>query len=202
MKILRSIGKKGLVFIAVIVLGIGLSGAAQAVTPEPGSDQNPLVTQDYVDSKVNDLANTINGHNAKIADLTQKNADMAAKLAEMAQKNADMAAKLAEMTQKNTDMAVQIQMLQQQSEKFTAIEIEAGKKVTFGAGAEFILRGGQAKAIGNYNAGLSDITSGKDLQTGAAVLYNHLILVAKDDGRGISTASKTWILVKGSYTIK
>ena len=188
MKILRSIGKKGLVFIAVIVLGIGLSGAAQAVTPEPGSDQNPLVTQDYVDSKVNDLANTINGHNAKIADLTQK--------------NADMAAKLAEMTQKNTDMAVQIQMLQQQSEKFTAIEIEAGKKVTFGAGAEFILRGGQAKAIGNYNAGLSDITSGKDLQTGAAVLYNHLILVAKDDGRGISTASKTWILVKGSYTIK
>ncbi len=71
------------------------------------------------------------------------------------------------------------------------------------AGAEIILRGGSASAIASQQGGLSDVTGGRDLQTGAIIPTNHLLIIPRSDGRGIqATSEKIWVMVKGAYEIK
>jgi hypothetical protein len=84
---------------------------------------------------------------------------------------------------------------------FVPLEVAAGKRIIGGAGTEIILRSGEAAAIGNESNGISDLTEGLDLQTGAAVSRNHLLLVPRDDGRGLSATSDVWLMVRGPYTI-
>jgi hypothetical protein len=84
---------------------------------------------------------------------------------------------------------------------FVPVEVAAGLRVIGGAGAEIILRSGEAAAIGNENNGVSDLTDGLDLPTGAVVQQNHLLLVPRDDGRGIAATTDMWVMVRGAYTI-
>ena len=85
---------------------------------------------------------------------------------------------------------------------FQVVEVPAGSKLIGGAGTEMILRGGKATAIDNGVDGISDLTAGKDLKSSTAVISNHLLLVPKDDGRGISCSVQSWVMVKGEYTIE
>lgn len=85
---------------------------------------------------------------------------------------------------------------------FEPVSVGAGKKLIGGAGAEIILRTGEAKAISNGANGISDLTGGKDLTQGAYISKNHLLLVPRDDGRGISAVTEVWVMIKGSYTIE
>lgn len=87
------------------------------------------------------------------------------------------------------------------SVSFEVVEVDAGTKLIGGAGAELILRGGKATAIDNGIDGLSDLTAGRDLKTGNAVSLNHLLLVPKEDGRGLYCETRSWVMVKGAYTL-
>lgn len=82
------------------------------------------------------------------------------------------------------------------------VSVKAGHKIIGGAGTEFILRTGQATAVGSANGGLSDVTGGKDIQTGGVVAYNHLLIMPMDDGRGLKITKDAYVLVRGSYTIQ
>lgn len=84
---------------------------------------------------------------------------------------------------------------------FTPVFVEAGKKLIGGEGTELILRSGGALAIAPGEDGLSDLTGGKDLKGTFAVTRNHLLLIPRDDGRGISAATDIWVMVKGTYKI-
>lgn len=85
---------------------------------------------------------------------------------------------------------------------FEVVEVPAGRSLIGGAGTEMILRGGEATAIDNGKDGISDLTAGKDLKTGTAISMNHLLLIPKDDGRGIQCILKSWVMVKGGYSIQ
>lgn len=85
---------------------------------------------------------------------------------------------------------------------FEPVFVESGKKLIGGAGTEIILRSGGALAIDNGQDGLSDVTGAKDLAGGFAVTKNHLLLVPRDDGRGISAETDIWVMVKGTYNIE
>lgn len=85
---------------------------------------------------------------------------------------------------------------------FEAINVKAGKKLIGGAGTELILRSGKAYAIDNGADGVSDVTGAKDLAGGVSVSKNHLLLVPRDDGRGINAETELWVMVKGPYTIE
>ncbi|MDR1247005.1 MAG: hypothetical protein LBK57_08270 [Clostridiales Family XIII bacterium] len=84
---------------------------------------------------------------------------------------------------------------------FVPLEVSAGKRLIGGAGTEIILRSGEASAIGSESNGISDLTEGLDLQTGAAVSRDHLLLVPRDDGRGLSATTDVWLMIRGPYTI-
>lgn len=86
--------------------------------------------------------------------------------------------------------------------KFQVLEVAQGKKVICSSGTELILRSGSATAIDSSLGGLSDVTGGKDLRSGDSVPKNHLLIVPRDDGRGILATSASVVMVRGSYEIK
>jgi len=86
---------------------------------------------------------------------------------------------------------------------FEAIMIPAGKSVYFADNVQVILRSGAVTAIANSSGnGLADLTAGKDLKTGDSVQMNHLLLVPRNDGRGVSVKVDSWIMIKGDYTLQ
>jgi hypothetical protein len=84
---------------------------------------------------------------------------------------------------------------------FSPIEVTGGQLLIGAEGTEIILRSGEAAAIDNGENGVADLTSGTDLLTGSRIEPNHLLLIPRDDGRGITAISDVWVLVRGDYTI-
>lgn len=85
---------------------------------------------------------------------------------------------------------------------FQAVMLNAGQTLTGDEGTEIIVRSGEFTAIDNGANGVSDLTSGQDLMTGTQVGTNHLLLVPRNDGRGIYAKTEGWIMIRGNYTIK
>ena len=81
------------------------------------------------------------------------------------------------------------------------VEIKTGEKIICGAGTELILRGGEAKIIGSELGGLTNVTMGKDFVSGMAAVPNNLLIVPRDDGRGVYTDSYAIFMVRGSYEV-
>ena len=84
---------------------------------------------------------------------------------------------------------------------YTPVQLTAGQRMIGTAGTEIILRSGLATAIGNSENGIADLTGGADLMTGASVELNHLLLVPRSDGRGITAVTDIWVMVRGEYSI-
>lgn len=171
MKRLRFVKAKHIAFVLIVLCSFLLIHIVQAVTAEPGTDADPLVSQSYVDGKINDLTAKINELTAKVTDLTAK----------------------------NTGLTQQVQAI---PARFEVIEVKAGKQLIAGASTEMILRGGKATAIASQSGGISDLISGADIQNGAGIPLNHLLLIPRDDGRGIKVINTSWVMIKGPYTIK
>lgn len=94
------------------------------------------------------------------------------------------------------------------SVKFEIVQIAAGQSIIGKDGTEIILRGGtekgagKASVIASGNDGLTDITEGKDLKSGQEVPLNHLLIVPRDDGRGVLAITDSIYMVKGEYEIR
>jgi len=71
-------------------------------------------------------------------------------------------------------------------------------------GTEIILRAGTATAVGSApGSGLVNITNGTNLDTGALLTRNHLLLVPRADGRGARVTSATAVfLVRGPHQVR
>lgn len=87
------------------------------------------------------------------------------------------------------------------------VELRPGQTLYGFEGTEFIVRTGKVVAVsGNKGDGLTDITKGADLRSGASVDTNHLLLVARSDSRGLRLSSKyngvAYIMVRGNYELK
>ena len=88
------------------------------------------------------------------------------------------------------------------SNTYVVVQVGAGQRLLGKSGTEIILRSGEATAIDNGANGVSDMTAGKDLMTGQSVGQNHLLLVPKDDGRGILATTDLFVMVRGAYSIQ
>ena len=85
---------------------------------------------------------------------------------------------------------------------FEIVNLKSGQTVIAGASTEMILRMGNAQIVATQKGGVADVTLGIDLQNGAVMPSNHLLIVPLDDGRGAQMLSDGIIMIKGSYTIK
>lgn len=85
---------------------------------------------------------------------------------------------------------------------FEIVSVAAGDKLLAGSGAEIILRSGRAKVLAGSGGGLSDLTAGCNLATGAPVKADHLLLSSRDDGRGIISESQVILLIRGDFKVE
>ncbi len=184
---MRSMKKLVLVLSLFVILSFIFVHIVSAVTADPGTDNDPIVSQSYVDQKIKELTDSVNakvyGDNAAITELTKK---------------------VEELKASNSALTKQLSEMKPEAFKFQPVELKAGQQLIAGESAEIVMRSGKAKAIAGTNGGLSDITaaSSTDIKTGATIPLNHLLLSSRDDGRGINAVKDTWIIIKGTYTIK
>ncbi len=181
------------VFIAVIMaLSAFVYGAADGVTP--GSEQDPIVTQSYVEQKAEQIKYYIDG---LIEALKKENAMQSQEITDLKAALEQRDQEIAKLKQDIANGAAG------GSGKFEVVEMQKNRILIAGEGAEIIPRSGKFSAISGTNGGLSDITSAKDLNTGDAVINNHMLIAARGDGRGMKAlADKSFLLIKGTYTLQ
>lgn len=85
---------------------------------------------------------------------------------------------------------------------YEVVELKEGQSLIAGAGTEIILRAGEATAIISPLGGLSDVTGANDIQQDEEIPTNHLLIIPRDDGRGIHALTDSFLLVRGGYTVK
>lgn len=162
----------------LLLLLLAGSGYVLADTSQPGGADDPLVTRSYVLQQVDMLKEQIV--------LLRQDLDQNKQAVDRIQQKVEQQGAAG-----GSGTAWQI------------VELERGQILQGGAGCELVLRGGTATVLDPTGNGLSDLTAGTDPKNGAAVPRNHLLLVPRDDGRGLkATASKAWIMYRGSVTIK
>lgn len=85
---------------------------------------------------------------------------------------------------------------------YEVLELEEGDTLLLGGGSTLILRSGGAKVIASEAGGIADVTDGVDLQMDEVAPPQHMLIVSRDDGRGIKCTTKVFALVNGTYEIK
>lgn len=86
--------------------------------------------------------------------------------------------------------------------KLEVVNLGPGQSLLADGGAEIILRGGQGRAITSSLGGLADVTQGRDVASGETIAPNHLLLIPRNDGRGIKAVTDVILLVRGRYWIE
>ena len=160
-----------LVFLFVFVLmGAVFFAAGPAAQAQPGSESDPLVTRSYVNGRI---AEAISGGAA-----VDQQAIVNAVLAQMGGAGGEGGGAAA----------------------FQPVFASAGTVIIGHEGTEIILRSGSARVRAQGQDGLADITAGAELLNGADVSPNHMMLVSRHDGRGVTVQNDAWLLIKGGYT--
>jgi len=87
------------------------------------------------------------------------------------------------------------------SASLEVVNLNEGERIVGEGGTEIILRSGQAAIVDSIGGGISDLTAGKDLKKDEKAPQNHLLLVPRDDGRGLAAESDVVLMVRGNFTI-
>ena len=82
------------------------------------------------------------------------------------------------------------------------VNVSKGQFLIADGGTEIILRSGNATAVVSDLGGLCDITAGVDLNKDVPIPSNHLLLVPRDDGRGVYCSTDAVFMVRGDYQIR
>lgn len=85
---------------------------------------------------------------------------------------------------------------------YQPVFVETGQTILGHEGTEIILRSGVGVVVTLGSDGITNLTKGIDLANGQSVEKNNLLIIPREDGRGIKVSSSAWFLVKGGYTIQ
>lgn len=167
-----------LLILFAISLGFNIFAAVAENTAEPGSEQDPLVSKAYVDEVTTKY----------MAEISKSNEQIAALKTQLEASNAQI-----------EELKNQLQTGSTGASIYAIVNLEAGQQLLPGAGTEIILTNGKAAAVAGKEGLLLDATSAKTLSKGTTIVLNHMLISAKDDGRGIKASAKSTVIVKGVY---
>jgi len=150
----------------------------------PGSAEDPLVTRSYVDRLIADLAGIGGG-----GELTPQQIE-----------------RIVNEVLNRIELGGQNQQGQSHFQhntggRYTPVQLLSGQILVGDEGTEIILRSGTAVAHTEGVDGLANITTGTDVRHGEEIGNNNMLIIPRDDGRGVMATSNVWLLVKGSYNI-
>ncbi len=157
-----------------------------------GSSDDPIVTKSYVDSQVASIMEIISQTNGNSNGSTGNLSDADKK----------------EIVEEVTEEVLSVINAQgggsgTSAQSYVPVELNKGQVLLGGEGTEIILRSGIAQAYVTTANGIVNATTGQDLTNGQTINKNNILIVPREDGRGIKAVTdSTWVLVKGSYTIQ
>lgn len=163
--------KKLKIALGIIVLSVSTVYAADSLI---GTDNDPVVTKSYVDKL---FASVTGGSNSQLE------------------------AKVAEQQQLIELLLKQVGELQDNASGFQIVTVQAGSTIYGKQGSEMIIRSGQGTIIASAGGGVQDVTDGVDLSGGQAAPNNNMLIIPREDGRGIRASKTMVIMVRGGYTI-
>ena len=172
-----------------IMIGISNIGALSAREVEPGSSGDPVVTKSYVDKLIKGLQGS--GPSGTLD--SDANARLKAQEEMVALLNSEVNRLKSEIEGLGSG--------QTGNNTYTVVDVNPGEQLIGKQGAELILRAGEGSAIAGALGGLQDVTGGVDI-AGGLIPKNHLLIVPRDDGRGVLVTKKATFMVRGGYTIK
>ena len=163
-----------------LVLGIAiLSGTSlYAADSFVGTQSDPLVTKSYVD--------------AKISQVSGSNSESSTK---------DLESRLAAQEQLISSLSQQIEKLAESNNTYEIVTVPAGSTIHGKQGSEMIIRSGEGTIVASAAGGVQDVTDGVDLAGGVKAPNNNLLLIPREDGRGIVAHKAMVVMVRGGYTI-
>lgn len=176
--------------VLIFALGAGTGVASNAAGTDPGTQSDPLVSKSYVDQRIAELANSINAANSGNA--------AAAPDSEVLMAQVEYLVK--DYLSKNSG-TLSGTAAAGSAASFAPVSVSAGKTIYGGEGAEFILRSGAGTVVTTTES-IINVTTGRNLATGATVPAGNLLVIPRNDGRGIKVTQNAWIMVKGSYTVQ
>lgn len=191
-----------IVILSIIFVSFGLIQLVSGERGAPGTDSDPIVTQSYVDQKIKELSTSVQDTSKTVSELS-------ANLGEI-RKKTDEVTSQALLIEQIRLLSERIIALEKSTKinsdgvpKFITINPSKGKTVFGKESTEMILRTGKAKIVSTTSIGIPDITKGIDLKSGESVPINNMLIVPKDDGRGIKIlTSDAWVMIRGGYEVK
>lgn len=81
-------------------------------------------------------------------------------------------------------------------------EIKAGGIFLGGTGTEVLVRTGQAVCVDPTTTGIPNLTTGANIFNGQSIPRNNLILVPRQDGRGLKANTDVIIMYRGAGNVK
>lgn len=113
-------------------------------------------------------------------------------------------AQVAQQQKYITELRDEIQALKEESgnsNTYKAVVVPEGKTIYGEAGTEMIVRAGEGTVVTIGALGIQDVTSGEDITNGKLAPRNHLLIVPREDGRGLIATRQLTIMVRGGYMI-
>lgn len=168
--------KRNIIILLSVTLSLGWTVLAFAA--DPGSEKDPLISLSYFENKIEELKTDITNTLSK----------------ELTDKFDELKTSFEKTVNEIKDKGVSA------PSTFEVINVNENESIICDAGTEIIVRSGKFTAIGSISGGISDVTSGRDLVTDEEIENNHLLIVPKSDGRGISAKVAGAVMIKGDFT--
>lgn len=197
--------KKKIVFAIELFLVSSVLIAVTVFAAQVGSSEDPLVAKSYVDDKIEQVLKLINGSTSSSNSSNSSGSSSSSETSSFTEE--DKKAIVNEiMEQIEPLIAISVNDLPistgGDSSKYTPVFAKVGQVVYGSEGTELILRSGKGNILIDGVAGIVDATSGIELNNGAKVPSNHILLIPRADGRGIKMTEDGWFMIKGEYEIK
>ncbi len=170
--------------VLILIISLTLIYPVIGFSSNNTENDDPLITLSYLDYRLDEFSTEVdeNISNQSIIVETLEN-------------------KILEQEKTITSLEEKINNLKVSSSTLEVVELSENQKIILEAGSEIILRAGTAYAITSEQGGLSDVTSGVDIQQDESIPRNHQLIIPRSDGRGLYVDSYAIFMVTGVYEI-
>ncbi len=178
------------VIIGLLVANLNLK-ESNATSGTPGTATDPVVTKSYVDEQIalalsNGSTSNNTGSNTGSNSGTVSTGLTASQLEAISTRiYNDVLAKTSDITPLHKP-----------------VQAFKGQTILGAEGTEIILRSGDCVIYSIVENGVTNLTYGTNLDNGEAVAKDNLLIVPRQDGRGVTiTTDEAWFMIRGDYEI-
>ncbi len=204
-----------IITVLALLIAAGLGSGVFGAENTPGSSGDPVVTQSYVKAQTDALKTENQALRTQVGDLsdlvdtlTSRIDSLSAQLDALKEtsgqsgQDSQSSGQSGQQGQTSGQSGQTEQQAPAVPDHFIVVEIKNGGVLEGKEGTEMILRAGSATAIASKDGGVTDLTAGADLKEGTKITKNHLLIIPRDDGRGIRCTGLCYVMVKGDYELK